>query len=113
MDNRTRKALLKAGAQVTRKFDQELREVRSLYDGLSADERPQFRKWLEKLSALSKPKPLSLRVWLRVCTEDICWDANGEAVYRGSACLDPEVLAAAVDAWEKGEEYAPSWLRCV
>ena len=107
MDDELRKSLRKVQGKVLRKFDQQLEEVHDLYRGLPIEERQKFRRWLLKLVDVAEPEVRSLPVYVHVQLENTFQDQAGEVGCHGIASLSPKVMLTAVDAWDRGEEFAP------
>jgi hypothetical protein len=107
MDNEMKKHLGQLNAQILRKFDQELQEVRFFYDKLSNEERNQFRNWLAQLAEICENPVKWLPMRVEIHTDNTFHNEDGEVVYHGSASLSPKVMFKAVEAWNNGEEYTP------
>ncbi len=101
-----KKQLDQIDAQILREFDQELQEVRNLYNLLSETERDEFRNWLAQLAEFSENPVKSLPMRVKIQTDNTCLD--DEMDYHASALLSPKVMFEAVEAWDKGEEFTPN-----
>ncbi len=100
-----KKRLDQLDAQILREFDQELQEVRSLYDVLSNTERDRFRDWLAQLAELSESPVKFLPMRVKIQTDNTSLD--DETDNHASASLSPKVMLKAVEAWDNGEEFTP------
>ncbi len=100
-----KKQLDQIDAQILGAFDQELQEVRSLYDVLSNTERDRFRDWLALLAKFSESPVNFLPMHVKIQTDNTSLD--DETDHHASASLSPKLMFKAVEAWDNGEEFTP------
>jgi len=94
-------------AAMLQRLDQELQEVRSLFDELDDGEREQFQLWLQRLVEVDADRLLSLPTSIVINMTHVIRDEADDVVYEGHAELAPGVLLSAVDAWRRGEDFLP------
>jgi len=98
-------------AAMLQRLDQELQEVRSLYDKLDDGERERYQLWLRRVTEVDADRLLSLPSAVMIHTAHVVHDDDENVVYEGHAELAPSVLLSAVDAWSRGQDFLPGTWR--
>jgi ATP-dependent protease HslVU (ClpYQ) peptidase subunit len=104
-----KKAMRKVEAKFTQKGDQELQEFRALYADWDGETRGKFREAL-MLVADGNEILRKLPNSMLGCKVETSWqvcDNEGEVVAGGSGRLSARLLLQAIEAWDKGEDFAP------
>jgi hypothetical protein len=103
-DDGIRRALRRLDAQITRKLDQNLADVRTEYLALRDEERRYMREWINKLASLEEPEgvPTYLRAKVQLLIP------SGEDARE--VLVSVRSLKRALQAWDQGEDYLPKSL---
>lgn len=89
-----------------RHFDQQLVEVRRVYDSLTGEERADLRKWLQEVDAVWEKCPFDWTLIVKM-EHDEC-DDDGEKIDERNAEFTPMTYLKAIEAWDKGEPFVPN-----
>lgn len=88
-----------------RHFDQEMTELRRVFDSLDLDERKDLREWLEAVDCVERKCPFD---WsLRVTVQHDEFDERDEKVGECNAQFAAMTMLAAIKCWDDGKPFAP------
>jgi hypothetical protein len=94
-------------------LDQKLRLFKEFYLSLDEGKRSKFRKWIEQIA---RPLPDEFQPYCQMltdmgCTADRVVGVSISIDYLDAgegARVEPQFLKKAIQAWEQGEDFAPS-----
>src|SRR5437016_2295925 len=91
----------RAIASQQRHFDNELSDFRGFYDSMPAEEKAQFRGWLEKLDAVQKESLWEASVHVHIENDEL--DDKGDTVRWSNTRFTVMTMLMAIRSWDSGE----------
>ncbi|MEM8671724.1 MAG: hypothetical protein AAGG48_29670 [Planctomycetota bacterium] len=107
-------ALFQANQKWLHKIDQALVEFRDAFNSMNESRKKKLREFLvHAVEAQDLEKKLSgqYQISLKISVGHIYQDEDGEVVDENWESLQPNLMAAAVRAWDSGEEFTPESFR--
>jgi len=89
-----------------RRFDDELSDFRRTHESMPAEEKSQFRAWLEKLDSVEDESLWHATVHVHVTDEKV--DENGNTIRWADSDFTVGTMLIAINKWDAGEDFTPN-----